>query len=246
MSDAPQIQPHESETRRNVVTIVTVVRNAKASISATIESVLRLKTGQVEYIIRDGASTDGTQKIIETYSDIDFYQSEPDSGIYDAMNRGAREASGDFILFLNAGDILISLPIKELQAASPDEWVVSFPVLINNADTFYPSAGAKLCLANTLHHQGTFYRRATVPEYDLRYKVFADFDLNTKLARAGRVACHRAPTVAIHFTDGISNRRESVAELFTIVRKWHGFTGLVASLSYFKLRGLLWRLHIRI
>jgi glycosyltransferase involved in cell wall biosynthesis len=229
-----------------LVTIITVVRNGQALIGKTIESVIKLKGPEVEYIIRDGGSADGTQAIIGRYAGIDVFDSSPDSGIYDAMNEGANSASGTFLLFLNAGDILVSLPLQHLRNAPPHINAMSFPVLIDTVHVFRPKLGWKLRLTNTLHHQGTFYRRNCIPQYDLRYKVFADYELNLGLARDGQIACHVAPIIAMHATDGISNRRESADELFAIILKWYGRFGMMASLAYFKLRGALWRVNIRI
>jgi glycosyltransferase involved in cell wall biosynthesis len=101
------------------LSIVTVCRNAKGSIARTISSVITQKTREVEYLIIDGSSTDGTQEIVREYgSDVDYFVSEPDGGIYQAMNKGLQRASGDFVWFLNADDQLypgsISFVLSEL------------------------------------------------------------------------------------------------------------------------------------
>lgn len=89
-----------------IVTVVTVCFNASQTISNTIKSVAQQTYTGIEHIVIDGNSHDGTQKIIQTYSDsIDCFISEPDQGIYDAMNKGIKLASGDVITFLNADDV---------------------------------------------------------------------------------------------------------------------------------------------
>ncbi|MEZ8968473.1 glycosyltransferase family 2 protein [Vibrio breoganii] len=91
-----------------LITIITVVYNGKDFIEETILSVIEQRYGNVEYIVVDGGSTDGTLDIIKKYeSDISNWISEPDRGIYDAMNKGIKLAKGTFVNFLNAGDSFV-------------------------------------------------------------------------------------------------------------------------------------------
>ena len=105
-----------------ILTIITVVFNADKSIENTILSVIeqkkRYKNRNIEYIIIDGKSTDNTINIIKKYNQyIDFWISEPDKGIYDAMNKGIDIAKGEYIFFLGADDILLNLPLNILTKA---------------------------------------------------------------------------------------------------------------------------------
>lgn len=85
--------------------IVTVCRNAEKTIERTIRSVIAQTYPNKEFVVIDGASSDGTRAILEKYRDkIDVVVSEPDKGIYDAMNKGVSRATGDYVIFINADD----------------------------------------------------------------------------------------------------------------------------------------------
>jgi glycosyltransferase len=89
----------------NRISIITAVLNRRPTISAAIESVLSQTGADIEYIVVDGNSTDGTDEVIQGYSDrISRYIREPDAGIYDALNKGVKAATGDIIGFLHADD----------------------------------------------------------------------------------------------------------------------------------------------
>ena len=91
------------------VSLVTVCRNAGPVIAATLDSIVSQTHGNIEVVVIDGASTDDTVKILEGYrSKLGYVVSEPDKGIYDAMNKGLRAATGDVIGFVNAGDLLMT------------------------------------------------------------------------------------------------------------------------------------------
>lgn len=91
------------------ISIITVCYNSCTNIEKTIKSVLSQNYDNIEYIIIDGKSTDGTIEIIQKYSNnIDTFISEPDNGIYDAMNKGIKHSTGEWLMFMNAGDTYIS------------------------------------------------------------------------------------------------------------------------------------------
>ena len=87
------------------VTVVTVVFNGARDIARTIESALAQRYPHIEYVVIDGGSRDGTQDIVRRYSRVDVFVSEPDRGVYDAMNKAVARASGDYLLFMNCGDV---------------------------------------------------------------------------------------------------------------------------------------------
>ena len=94
---------------KNTVSVITVVYNDVEHIRETMESFFAQTWEEKEYIVIDGGSTDGTVDIIREYSDrLAFWCSEHDEGIYDAMNKGVEHASGEWVNFLNSGDIYVS------------------------------------------------------------------------------------------------------------------------------------------
>lgn len=101
------------------ISIITVCYNAERVIGRTIRSVMEQTYPHLEYLMIDGASTDGTEALVRPYAErgeLKWY-SEPDHGIYDAMNKGAAKATGDYLYFLNAGDILFDAGVMERMAA---------------------------------------------------------------------------------------------------------------------------------
>ncbi|MEM9528699.1 MAG: glycosyltransferase, partial [Bacteroidota bacterium] len=95
--------------KQPLISIITVVFNGLDVLPKTITSVIGQSYSRIEYILIDGASTDGTTAYLSSHQDwFSYWVSEPDSGLYDAMNKGLDQANGDFCLFLNAGDAFYS------------------------------------------------------------------------------------------------------------------------------------------
>lgn len=224
-----------------LLSIVTVVHNGERDIEATLESICALHAEDVEIIVVDGASTDATLSIVRRFEvRIDTLVSEPDKGIYDAMNKGIRLAHGRFVLHINAGDRLLCVPRDELASAPDTVSALSFPVRYSGQPDFVPSVGWRLRIANTLHHQGTFYRRTPALQYDTAWRTFADFDLNQRILGASNVLCLPG-AVAWHTPNGVSNQRNRFAEVFAIVARNQGRAWVLVSWLHFKIRGLQWR-----
>ncbi len=248
------IQGIERDNRRRemlqavepLVSIITVVFRAREDLPALIESVARLKRDNVEFIVIDGGSEDGTRELLSQYdSVIDYWVSEPDKGIYDAMNKGIAAARGTFLFHLNAGDRLLHIPVRELEVAGSNGTdVVAFRVSLDDKQEFRPRCGIALRLTNTLHHQGTFYKRNGFPAYNLNYRVFADFDANQRLARSGANIQIFESVVAYHMGDGVSNiqTKATVSEFFQVIEGNYGWTHLPPAWLICKWRGLKTRL----
>lgn len=215
----------EALDRKPLISIVTVVFRDKEELESILNNVFGFDTSDFELIVIDGGSNDGTVELLQQWNEkIDYWLSEPDSGIYDAMNKGIEAAHGEYILHLNAGDRLIYLPVQELKDACMEQIdVAAFRVSDDGKREFHPSCGFLLRFRNTLHHQGTFYRRETFPQYDLQYKVLADFDVNQRLAMRGVKIKIFDRVVALHTSGGISSTRKGNSEHFSIIRKYHGW-----------------------
>lgn len=154
------------------ITIITVTFNADQYLEKTIESAINQNYDNVEYIIVDGGSNDDTLKIIEKYEDhIDYWVSETDNGIYDAMNKGIDLARGNGLLFLNAGDHFVGNVIS-------DKIVVPCFLNVKYHNTFgrlvnIKSKSYKLGLPTC--HQGIVFENKRI-KYNLDYKISSDYE----------------------------------------------------------------------
>ncbi len=176
----------ESTPGKPVISVVTVVRNGEHSLEQTIQSVLQQTYGAIEYIVIDGASTDGTLDIIKKYErKIAYWISEPDKGIYDAMNKGISASSGELINLLNADDYLEPNAVELVVAkyldmrksaiiyghafAVDDRYSVKAPLFSRPA----------YWLGMTINHQSMFVHRKiyeSIGLYDIQYRAAADYD----------------------------------------------------------------------
>jgi glycosyltransferase involved in cell wall biosynthesis len=219
------------------ISIITVVYNGVTLIERTINSVLSQTYQSIEYIIIDGASSDGTLEIIEQYQDkIALTHSGKDLGIYDAMNRGLKDATGDYVLFMNAGD--------ELFAEDTIEKIFAINI---NADAYYGNTAVvnskgeilgdrRLSPPVTLDwkgfkygmcvsHQSFIARRLLCDFYDLEYSVSADIDWVIKVLKQSDHIINTHQYIAKFLEGGTSAKRKKKAllERFKIMVKHYGF-----------------------
>lgn len=169
-----------------LVTIITVTFNTEKQLESTIQSVITQSYENIEYIIIDGGSTDGTVDIIKKHQHrIKYWVSETDRGIYDAMNKGWAAAKDDsYILFLGAGDRVEQLP----DLSKYDDCMGVFGNVMLGRDRLYRStADFRIRLGNTLHHQALLIHKSVHinPPFNLAYKAYADYEFNARLYNQG-------------------------------------------------------------
>ena len=207
-----------------LVSIISVVFRARQELPSLLESIAALRDDHTELIVIDGGSDDGSIDILRHFDNsIDYWISESDRGIYDAMNKGIAAATGKFVLHLNAGDRLRFIPRQELEQSLVDNVaVVCFAVEMAGFGIHRPRTGFILRFANAWHHQGTFYRREGHPGYDTKYRIYGDFDLNQRMVKAGKSVRLSNTVVAEQFSVGVSANPATYHEQYDVVRQNFG------------------------
>jgi len=211
-----------------ILSVITVTRNCEKTIARTLESVRKIKCTDIEYIVVDGASTDSTISIVGQFHDvIDTFISERDNGIYDAMNKGAALAKGEYVLFLNGDDYLLSDGFKNALSILRNER----PEILSCRSEVISEAGESLRLLqlstwrliffNTVPHLSTFVRTELQRKYRFRgeFKIAADYDLFLRLLLDRHPFSSAGVTIATHFRGGFSsNISQSILECRKIRR----------------------------
>lgn len=226
------------------VSIITVCYNSEADIENTIQSVVPFVSDVVEYVVIDGGSTDNTLQILNKYKDkISILVSEPDKGIYDAMNKGINKATGKWFIFINCGDELLHLP-HELFNQDNDKYAAIFgSVRVDEDVVIKPTFDWRLKIRNSLPHQGLFYNKSLIDvHFDTQFKIFSDYDFNLKMYKKGIGYLIVDDIIAFHSLIGISNSKKAVKELFVVINKNGGWPFVILSFIYFKFYGLFNRL----
>jgi putative colanic acid biosynthesis glycosyltransferase len=219
------------------ISIVTIVLNDAHAVEQTILSVSRQKYANPEFIIVDGGSSDGTTAIINAHSErISWWVSEKDGGIYDAMNKGLQHATGDWVIFLNAGDLFADDMVlhRVLPERTPDADVI-FGDSIADYGRFrvYRTAGSPDDLRKGMFcsHQSMFFSRKLFENKLFRtdLEIVADHEFLIRLQTEGFTFQHIPFPVVTWNTRGISNQRQmkSVVERYKMVKQLvgHSFGG---------------------
>ncbi len=168
------------------ISIITVNYNNATGLKKTIESVLQQTSKNFEFIIIDGGSTDESKAIIKQYGDgLDYWVSEPDHGIYHAMNKGIRKATGNYLLFLNSGDCLYDKEVFEkLNVLLNDSYDIYYGDIIydeitrQSKRTFPDQLNFSFFLEHNLSHQASFIRKNLFDQYfyyDEDFKIVSDW-----------------------------------------------------------------------
>ena len=168
-----------------IISVITVVYNAEQTLEASIKSVLSQDRNLFEYWIIDGGSTDGSLRIIQKYADqLAGWISEPDRGIYDAMNKGIDRVNGQWLYFLGGDDQLNpEILTKVVPHLNPSLAAVYGDIIYDTGHIMHSWIGYGTIIQNTLHHQATFYNRNLFENfrYNVTYRVISDYELNLQI-----------------------------------------------------------------
>ena len=216
------------------ISIVTVSYNAVDTIEQTILSVIGQEYPNIEYIVIDGGSTDGTVDIIRKYEDqIAYWVSEPDQGIYDAMNKGIRRAPGDYVYFLGADDWLrddqVMQEVSEFIRLHP-----GYGLYMGNVFLYHPKLRMEkrqrtvfsieeIKKGDMYPHQGMFVQRQLLQAgFDTKYKIAADYKFLLQSIVKGNAFCVMDIDVAYYSLFGASADMTLNDEYIEIIRECAG------------------------
>lgn len=219
------------------LTIITVTYNAERFLEPTIQSIAAQTYPSIEYIVVDGGSKDGTVDIIKKHSDVvSQWVSEPDNGLYDAMNKGMQMATGDYIMVMNAGDLLDAPDtITQTFANCNGEDVLYGDTKI--IDSNYQFVGMRhftppenlswrsFQQGMVVCHQSILSKKEITPQYDLNYKIAADIEWAIRLLKNAKSSKNAHVIITQFMQDGVStqHRWAGVRERFKVMIKYFGF-----------------------
>lgn len=223
------------------LSVITIVYNNVRHIERTMLSVINQTYTNIEYILVDGFSTDGTLEIVQQYTGkIETLISEKDKGIYDAMNKGLAAATGDYVIFMNSGDEFYTADTVAQVFATSD-----------NADIYYgetemiDEAGNSLGQRRhkapqqftwrhfkygmSISHQAIYIKRSLTQPYNRQYQLSADIDWILQAAKRAKNIVNVHQYVAKYLVGGMSKKkhRQSLVERFAIMRKHYGLVPTV-------------------
>lgn len=213
-----------------MISIITVSFNAVESIEKTIKSVISQKQSDYEYIIIDGGSTDGTVETIRKYSKyISYWCSEPDNGIYDAMNKGIQKAKGNIVNFLNANDVFFDdYVLCKVETYFNDN--VGMDVLIGKeliegkvCDFFLSRTPKSLYIDSFFPHQSTFSKKSVYSSFrgfDTKFRICADYDWILGVYSNGYNIQYVDDIFAVYDTSGTSSSVKGIVEQYQISKKY--------------------------
>ena len=238
--------------------IITVTYNAEKALEETIQSIISQTYKDIEYIIVDGGSKDRTLSIIEKYkSHIAKVVSEPDKGLYDAMNKGLKMATGDYVCFLNAGDSLhedetVTMMVKSIEKNQFPDVIYGETAIVDSKRHFLHmrrlSAPAKLNWKSFKNgmlvcHQAFFAKREIAIDelYNLKYRFSADFDWCIRVMKRAKSFHNSEITIVDYLNEGMTtqNHRASLLERFNIMCKHYGIISTILHHIWFMIRVIM-------
>lgn len=223
------------------ISIITITYNAEATLERTIKSVERQDYASIEYIVVDGKSKDGTMSIVKNHEGrVDKWVSEPDDGLYYAMNKGLSMATGEYVWFMNAGDEIaeretISKMMMSEEGAdvyygdtvmtNMEGDVIGNRRLVPPVNLTWKSFKSGMLVS----HQSFVARRELCEEYDTNYRFSADFDWCVKILKKSKKIKNTGMTLSRFLDGGITkqNIAAGLKERFGIMTKHYGIISTI-------------------
>ena len=218
--------------------IITITFNAEKELPPTLDSVSRQTFHDFEYLIIDGKSGDNTVKIAQGSGIRMTIISEPDKGLYDAMNKGMRKAKGKYLIFLNAGDAFhspetLSEIATTAEANGYPDIVYGQTQLVNSSHEFvgmrHLSAPKHLTFKSfsrgmLVCHQAFVAKREIAEPYNLRYRFSADYEWCLRCLKKMKSSAYTGTTLIDYLTDGLTekNHKASLKERYRIMCDYYG------------------------
>ena len=232
------------------ISIVTIAYNCAGEIEDTIKSVISQQYDNKEYIIIDGASTDGTMDVVNKYkNDIDVIVSEPDRGRSDAFNKGIEKATGDYIVMMNAGDLLAEDALNKFaNAFVPGYDVIKGNTIRWNAESGYKSVEYPVIKYPAIPwnflvcHQSTYISKSAYERfggYDVGLRVAMDFELMLRFTKCGAKFYSIDEDLAVFRMGGISQtsgKRRLKEMRHAMITNGHGRLNTSIFMLYIRIR----------
>ena len=204
------------------ISIGIVVYNGVEHIGSALKSVADQSYKNIEVIVVDGGSTDGTLDILEEYSKcISVMISEPDKGIYDAMNKVRAKASGDWLLFMGCDDVLLDVVEEAVSLFSRPENIYYGDVILRSTGKVSGGKFSRYKLMNrNFCHQAVFYPRQIYKQhsYSMKYRWLADYDYNFRLYSQGVPFVYLRKVIAVFNDQGGSSEGDADFERDRLAR----------------------------
>ena len=238
-----------------LISIITVVYNGEKNLENTILSVINQTYKNIEYIIIDGNSTDSTISIIKKYENkISYWETEPDKGIYDAMNKGIEKVKGEWINFMNAGDLFYSFDtvseiVQHFTSTLNIVYGDTFIKYNDNLKNKYQKAKEYKFVKYNIPfcHQSVFVQSELMKKmkFDLSYRYSSDYDLFLKIFKNNLFKSKRVPIpISIYDMHGASNGIPAIKEYYLIAQKYYPYSW-ISIRHYFRFISVTTKLKIK-
>ena len=233
----------ENSSDHPLVSVVTVLFNGRPSVAGCLDSVIRQDYPSIEHIVIDGGSNDGTLDILRQYDDrLAFWKSEPDQGVYDAWNKGLREARGEWICFLGADDEFLPGAVSAYMACAarnPEAEYLSSRISWIHPSGFErilgePWTWARFAKFMCVAHVGSMHRRSLFDRlgvYNTSYRIVADYELLLR-ARQSLKAAFMPRTTTMMRAGGISDSVAALEETTRAKIKAGGRSPFLAKIEF--------------